>query len=115
SLDEENLSLTGRAFEAENGFLTRKSQVLDAHCLPCRMSTQEPDGLTAAHFGNHNATREAFTEHSSAFAGLSATQQPELLRNAQPSMLAQVGLERAAIGVAKAAKANDPIRQPALR
>jgi hypothetical protein len=115
SLDEENLSLTGCAFEAENGLLTRKSQVLDAHCLACGMSAQEPDGLTAAHFGNHNPSREPFTEHSSTFAGLGAAQQPELFCNAQASMLAQVRLERAAIGVAKAASADDPIRQPAVR
>ena len=115
SLDEENLSLTGRAFEAENGFLTRKSQVLDAHCLACRMSAEEPDGLSATQFGNNNATREPFTEHSSAFAGLGAAQQAELFCNAQASMLAQVRLERAAIGVAQAASADDPIRQAALR
>src|SRR5262249_29730270 len=99
----------------ENGLLTRQSQVLDAHCLACRMSAQEPDGLTATHFGNHNPPREPLTEHSSAFPRLGAAQQAEFFGNAQAAMLAQIRLERAAMGVAKAGSADDPIRQAALR
>jgi hypothetical protein len=115
SLDQENLSLTGCAFEAENGFLTSESQVLDAHFLARRVSAEEPDWLTAAQFGNNNATGESFAEHASAFAGLSSAKQTELLCNTQASVLAQVRLKPASIGVTKATTANHPIRKPALR
>jgi hypothetical protein len=70
--------------------------------------------LAAAQFGNNNATRKPLAEHSSAFARLGAPQQAELFCDAQASVLAQVRLEGTAIGEAKAANTNYPIRETTL-
>jgi len=114
TFDQKYFSLARGAFEAQDWFFTRQAQVFDAHFLAGRVSPQEPDGLAAAQFGNNYPTREPFAQHSSEFAGLGAPQEAELLCNAQTPVLAQVRLERATIGEAKAASANDPVRQPAL-
>jgi len=70
--------------------------------------------LCTAQFGNDNPSGEPLAKHAAAFAGLGTAEQAEILGNAQTTVLAQVSLERTAVGVAKPADANDPLGQAAV-
>src|SRR5205814_8685847 len=78
SLDQEYLSLTGRAFEPENGFFTRESEIFDPHFLTRRVSAEEPDRLSTSQFGNDNPSGEPLAKHAAVFSGFGTAKQAEI-------------------------------------
>ena len=71
--------------------------------------------MAAPQLGHDDAAGEALAQHPAAFTSFRPAQQPQVLGDTQPAVLAQMRFQRAAVRIAQPAGADHPIGKTAPR